>query len=440
MNPPNTPYVRSWTSPGKHASPTRIRFRAGKFRSAGAVKLVVRTAGFNAAATVTAGLGGVIIARTLGPTVRGQYAAITAWFGVMVVMGDMGQQSALCFYVSRQPRLASSYVATARTIMLSGGSLVAIICMAITPLIAHGNFAMLVGYRIAFGTLFLSFIGTSYVVSLQGRDIHRWNLVRLSQPGLSLFALVLFWRIHFLTLAVALEILAGTIVAQAFFAYISCRSLGMAPGHTRIRLVRPLATYGAAQIVASAPTVLNTQLDQLILSQAVPAASLGRYAVAVSLAALPFPLCSAIGNVAFPRLASKRDIDARSYRLQWLAILSSAGVATLILIPLSVGSIWLVPLVFGSGYRSAVPMIWVLAPGSIFIACGQVSGDLLRGRKEPMIVAKAQGIAVIATIIILVTLLPYMGVYAAAVASSVAYGISLFAMLLALRRPKAPQL
>ena len=32
-----------------------------------------------------AGLGGIVIARALGPTIRGEYAAVTAWFGVALI-------------------------------------------------------------------------------------------------------------------------------------------------------------------------------------------------------------------------------------------------------------------------------------------------------------------------------------------------------------------
>jgi O-antigen/teichoic acid export membrane protein len=76
-----------------------------------------------------------------------------------------------------------------------------------------------------------------------------------------------------------------------------------------------------------------------------------------------------------------------------------------------------------------VPLLWLLTPGGIFLACGQVTGDLLRGANRPGLVAAAQGLAAVFTVILLVTLLPSMGVAAAAVASTVAYGIALAAMI-----------
>jgi len=91
--------------------------------------------------------------------------------------------------------------------------------------------------------------------------------------------------------------------------------------------------------------------------------------------------------------------------------------------------------VFGSAYREAVPLLWLLAPGSVFFACGQVVGDLLRGKRQPEAVAWAQGLAAVLTVVLLLALLPFVGVYGAAIASTVAYSVALAAMLRRLRQP-----
>ena len=85
---------------------------------------------FNLATTLAAGLGGIVLARALGPTMRGEYAAITAWFGVTCIVGDLGQPAALCFYVARDPSRAREYVATSRTMMLTTGTLAVIVGIA----------------------------------------------------------------------------------------------------------------------------------------------------------------------------------------------------------------------------------------------------------------------------------------------------------------------
>ena len=414
---------------GTHAAPSRIQLVAATLRWSGVGRSIAQTAGFNVAATAAAGLGGIILARAVGPTVRGEYAAITAWFGIVLLVGGMGQPGALCFHVARDPLRAREYVATSRAMMLTTGTVVLVSGMLLAPVLAHGVAAVSLGYRIAFGASIMAFVGASYTFSLQARDLRRWNVVRVSQPVLSLIAIGVLWRLRLLTLDKALIVLSGTMLLQLGWAYVSCRRTGLVPGHAHAALVRPLAAYGAAQILASSPVALNAQLDQLVLSQAVPPADLGRYAIAVSLTLLPMPFVSAIGNVAFPRLASQARATAATQRMQRLAVLGSAGLATAMLAPLAAVAYWLVPLVFGAGYRGAVPLLWILSPGAVFLACGQVTCDLLRGRNRPIFVAWAQGLAAVFTIVLLFALLPVVGVASAAIASTVAYGVALGAML-----------
>ena len=416
------------------AAGRRRRELASVLRPRGVGRLVARTAGYNVAATAAAGLGGIIVARALGPEMRGEYAAVMAWFGVAFVVGGMGQPAALCFYVARDPGNARSYVATSRAMMLATGITALAGGMLLAPLLARGNPGLTVAYRIAFATTITAFVGASYTSSLQATNLRWWNEVWASQPVLSLAFLAVLWRLRLLTLDAALIVIALTTLLQLGWAYYRCRSADLVPGRVQARLVRPLAGYGMAQIAALTPATLNAQLDQLVLSQVVAPAALGRYAIAVSCSLLPIPLVSAIGNVAFPRLASRQRVDGRAARLQWLGILGSACAAAGALVPLDLAAPWLIPHVFGPGYAGAVPLLWILTPAGVFLACNQVTGDVLRGRKRPLVVARAEGLAAVFTVILLVALLPVVGVYGAAIASAVAYGVALGMMLLSLRR------
>ena len=396
--------------------------------------LVARTAGYNLASAAAAGLGGIIVARALGPELRGEYAAVTAWFGVTLMLGGMGQPAALCFHVARYPGQARAYVATSRAMMLVTGTAVLAGGILLAPLLAHGKPGLVVAYRIAFATSILAFVGASYTFSLQARHLRWWNSVRVSQPVLSLVLLSAACWLRLLTLTTALIVLTGTMLIQLCWAYGRCRSAGLAPGRAQARLVRPLAGYGLSQIVALAPATVNAKLDQLVLSQVVRPAVLAQYAIAVSAAMLPIPLASAIGNVAFPRLAARSRVDGLARRAQWLGIVGSGFVAAAMLVPLDLVAPWLIPFAFGRGYAGVVPLLWVLTPAGVFLACNQVAGDVLRGRNHPLLVARAEGLAAVFTVALLMALLPVVGVYGAAIASAVAYGVSLLMMLMSLLR------
>jgi O-antigen/teichoic acid export membrane protein len=417
------------------ALPTQLQNARAVLRVRTVGATIARTAGFNIAAAGSAALSGIIVARTVGPTVRGEYAAVMAWFGILLVLGEIGQSAAVCFYVAREPQLARGYVATSRTMMCLTGALALACGFVVAPLLAHGIPGLANAYRLAFGGSVIAFIGASYTSSLQAKSIERWNLVRVSQPALLLVAMVALWGTGRLTLDTAIGAVLFTMAVQLGYAYFECLRAGLAPGRVNRNLVRPLARYGLTQFAAITPTAVNYFLDQLLLSQLVPPADLGRYAIAASVTLVPVPLVSAIGNVAFPRLAARRATAVRGNSTALAAVAASAVLATAILLPIAASAYWLIPAVFGPAYRSAVPLIWILTPGGIFLACGQVTGDLLRGLNRPGLVAAAQGLAAVGTATLLIVLLPSTGVEAAAIASTVSYGTALGVMVRWLLRP-----
>jgi len=412
-----------------HALPTRLQVARSTLRNHPIGALIAQTAGFNIASTGTAALGGVILARAMGPGMRGEYAAVTAWFGILLIVGEVGQSAAVCFYVARDPRHARGYVATSRTMMLVTGTVALAAGILLAPALGHGYPGLAEAYRITFAASVIAFIGASYTFSLQARATMPWNLVRLSQPLLGMLGIIVLWRLRLLSLGTAIDTLIVTMAIQLGYAYYWCRRSGLAPGAVQARLVRPLAAYGLSQLVAITPAALNMYLDQLVLSQLVTPADLGRYAIAVSIAMIPAPLVCAIGNVALPRLAAERTVTAHSRQLQRIATAASVVIASAITLPLAVGGTWLIPLVFGPEYAGAVPLLWLLAPGAVFLSCGTVVGDLLRGLNRPRFVATAQGVAAVFTVILLIALLPVLGVAAAAIATSVSYGVALVVMV-----------
>ncbi len=417
-----------------HAAPSQLQVARAALRSRATGGAIARTATFNLLAAGTASVGGVILARAAGPTVRGEYAAVIAWFGVLLIVCDLGQPAALCFYVARDPGNAHGYVATSRAMMLATGAIAIVIGQLLAPVLSRGNPQLADAYRIVFTGSAVAFVASSYTFSLQARSLERWNMVRISQPVLGMAGIILLWRLRLLTLDAAALVMVATLPIQLGLAYRACRVTGLAPGRARMRYVRPLAGYGLTQMAALTPATVNLFLDQLVLSQTVPAADQGRYAVAVSITMIPVPLVMAIGNVAFPRLAAQRVVTARSHGLQRTAVLASVAVATAILLPAAAGASWLIPLVLGAAYRGSVPLLWILTPGGIFLACSQVVGDLLRGRSRPAFVAGSQGLAAIFTVVLLFALLPLVGVAAAAIATTVAYGVALAAMIRCLWR------
>ena len=297
---------------GAHAAPSRIQLLATTVRWPGIGRSIARTAGFNAASTAAAGLGGIILARAVGPTVRGEYAAITAWFGVALMIGGMGQPAALCFYVARDPLRAREYVATSRAMMLTTGTIVPDRRDPAGPSSGARHRCGLARLPdcvrhfdrgIRRGELYLLTAGT------RPAPVERSE----GQPARA--------QRHCHWCAVAAEVAdPGQCAGSSFRHHGAAAWLGLRelparqprPWPCACQLIRPLAVYGAAQIAALTPATLNAQLDQLVLSQTVSAADLGRYAIAVSLTLAPASFCVGNWQRGFPAPGSARPSYGRN--------------------------------------------------------------------------------------------------------------------------------
>ncbi len=413
MNAAVRPYLERWRTPSLR-------------------RTVASTALVNIGLTVAAAASGIYLARVLGPAGRGDYAALSSWFGLMLTIGAVGQPAATTYYVASLADRRRDVVATSRTLMLVVGFSLVGVMAALAPLLAHGDHQLTVNYWIVFLSGVPAFAGSSYSFALQAASIPVWNLMRASQPIAYLVLVVAVGLAGALDLRLACQLLLATVTGQAMLSYVLCRRLGLTGGRSSRVLGGHLLRYGLSQVASTAPATLNARLDQLVLSQTVRSASLGQYAVAVTLTGLAVPVVSALGNVLFPRMAAERDRTRRDAIVRQ-AVVSSLVLAVVVVGLLTATAYLVVPLLFGEAFRDAVPLVWILAPGGVFLASSQVCGDLLRGQGRPIAVAWAQVAGVVITIVGLAVLLPWLGVPGAAAVSTVAYAVTWLMLLRSLR-------
>jgi O-antigen/teichoic acid export membrane protein len=399
----------------------------------------IRTATvFSIVGNAAAACGGLVGARYLGPALKGDYAAAMAFFAVGLVLGELGQQAAIVYYVAHDGGRAADYVRTSRNIMLVTGSLVAVAGVLLAPLLADGRSNETLAIRILFLSSPIAFVDGSFTYALQAQNIRRWMVALVVQPITYLIFIVIGAASGWLDLISAALIVAGSLLAQAIVAAAFCQHEGLLHGrHDRV-LGRRVIVYGTSQLLTTTPTTVNTNLDQLILSQTVPIAGLGQYALASSLTTIATPLVGPIGMVLFPRLAAGHESGSRSRLVQRRAVLVTVAVSGVVMLALAATAGTLVPLAFGHRFRPAVELIWIMAPAGVFVCVNRVAADLLRGRGRPLSAALAQGVGAVLTIAMLAILIPAFGVVGAAVTTSVTYGVTSVVMILALTRKDRP--
>lgn len=403
-------------------------------RQSGMARATARTAGFDVFATGLAAFISMLIAAVLGATGRGEYAAIMAWFGLVLMAGEVGQTSATCYFASREPHRAADWLATSRALMLVSGAATVVVGLVLAHLLGGGREDLTWSYRIAFVVCAINYIAMCYLGGLQARAMSRWNVARTAQSVFFLAGVLALMLTDSMSVPNTMLAFAAAVAAYTVLTYALSATSGLAGGAVRTSMVAPLLRFGSTQMAALAPLAVNSRLDQIVLAQVVPAADLGRYAVAVGLASLAVPFAGAIGHVAFPRLASTTPIPGGAARFQRRALLSSAAVSCVVLLPICVFAPSLIQWFLGDDFRGSAEIMWVLAPGGVFLSCGYVAGNLLKGRGRPGHVARAYIVGSVVMVVALFGLLNQLGVLAAALASSIGYLTSFGMMASRLRR------
>lgn len=368
-------------------------------------------------AVALSSINGLIIARILGPAGKGDFAAVSAYFGLSILVFELGIGSSVVYFISKQRETRADVVHTAVVALLPLGILAALTAE-IVGLSMHGGTS---GRASAFMVLpiaiLASFVSTPPTSALQSLDIGQWNRLRLTQPVIFLVLTVGAEFSTTLSVTLVVNLLSVSLILQTAWTWHVSNQLQIRRGRFDTQFLRPMLRFGTSNVAATAPNALNSRVDQLILAVMVPASALGQYSVAVSISILATPLVTAFGYVAFPRLA-------RGERIR--DTIKSATRGSLLLSIVICGMIaacgpWLVPLVLGPAYHSVSVLLLILAPGAAVVAVNQVLGDILRGLGRPGLVARCEWLGLVCTIIGLVLFVPRWGAVGAAATSTVTY-------------------
>jgi O-antigen/teichoic acid export membrane protein len=395
----------------------------------GYLRTVAIAASSNATVQILGTGSGLALAYLLQPEGRGAYAAVLAWSGALSVIGALGIPAALCYFVALGDRRAD-VLRTGQSLVFGLSFGATLVGLAATPLLARDNHELALAYAIGFLSLPVTFLSGTWIFALQGADMRRWAGVRLAHPVAYLALLAVLYGLDALTVPWVVAAVTASAAVQSLVAYRAWKRVSPGRGAFDRRLASPLTAYGLRTLAAQAPFLLNSRVDQLVLSVAVPLEDLGVYAVAVSVTLLVFPLTSAFGNVALPRIARENRTDPRAAQVTWrLAVVGSLVIGGLGAAAVAALTPVVFPIVFGDSYEGVEVLVYILAPGAVLLGLNHVLGDVLRGYDQALLVARAEGVAAVVTLVLMAALIPSLGATGAAIGSTCSYGVSA-AMLL----------
>jgi O-antigen/teichoic acid export membrane protein len=404
---------------------TKVDLSPGERQRRAFASHLTTTAAAQALSLALGVLTGVLVARLLGPTGRGELAALILWPTALVFLAAMGINQAIVFYTGRKA-FSLPELWTASTVIGLGQSALALLAGLIiipTALRHYPHNVQILSLAVMTISPFI-ILGGYPANLLQGRlELGSFSLIQLAAPSVYALSLAILTLLHRVNLrnVVICQVIASVLAFVFGYSLLLRRvelRLSWHPGAC-LGLLR----FGWKTELGNVTNYVNRSVDQLILSVFVPPHDLGLYVVAATVAlALNF-LPQAAGIVALAAGSNANVTDAttvigRSFRAS-LCWLLGGYAAVFIAAPL------LITRVFGPAYSGSILPCRILLPGAVAVGINQVLYDGARALGDPALASYSEGFAALVTIASLCVLIPWLGFVGAAIASTLAYVSSL---------------
>jgi O-antigen/teichoic acid export membrane protein len=390
-------------------------------------RVVARLTGANLLIVAFAVVTSPILTRTLGPSGRGEVAAVFAVVGISPWISDLGITSFLGRERARGTQPLGELLGSITPIVLITSLVGVAAAVPLAHLLGQGRPVVVEFIEIGLFVLPLN----AFLQILLGVVVgeQRWRfvmLVKILNSGGTAAAIVTLSLLGSLTVTtVAITYVTAGVLANVPLLIVLRKSRPW-------RFLRPTARTGLAFGLRSWLSTLanlgNASLDQVLMAGLVSSRQLGLYALAVTLSTTTSALVGATVNALFPRVAAgESQLAARACRVTVLLV-GLSGVAIGVTSPI------VVPFVFGHAFSAAIPMLIVLLCATLFFVPSQVLGSALVAAGNPSATARAQIAGLVVTVPALILVLPVWGGIGAAWVSLGAYAVTFAIILVAARK------
>jgi O-antigen/teichoic acid export membrane protein len=375
----------------------------------------------------------VVIARLLGPEGRG----ITALYAAAVSLGyaflSLGLSPAILYFVSRREQTARQALEVALCITLGAIAVTALTVLAIVPLLDTSFEADGLPYWLALVAMpgVVQHTALESVLRAQQRFLAR-NAVEILLPSTILTSLIVIELTAGLTVDSAIYAWSLAYVPTVMVGYLlvgrSNWPRGLAPLKTLLTSLR----FGVQAQLSNLFQLLNYRLDSYLVLLFVNTAGVGLYAVGVSMSEGLWFIANSVSIVLLVNLtAADESYAARMAPIVCRNTLLVTGIAA---IAVAVVAPVVIPVLFGSDFDEAVVPFLCLLPGTVALAGTKILASYVFSRGKPMINSWIALATLVTTVSGDFALIPFFEVTGAAIATSIAYGVSLTLTALAYRK------
>ena len=364
---------------------------------------------------------GIVVARVLGPELKGQAALLSTITEFLFMGGSLGLGSAFSYYIAKEYYPSRQILTFALFSSLILGSIVIGAFYVTMPL--HAGVWEGVPKGLVFGAALLAVVSIylnylSRIIVGYGR-IYAMNVGGIASSLTNLIAVILLLVVcNFGINGVLGAFWLSAAVQSAVLLYFLKDDLPLARFWVG-NLMRDSFSYGIKSQSLLLINFLNYRLDMLLLKHFTDSTSVGYYSLAVGMAEMMWMVPNAVVAPLFSGIAAS-DAKDRS-----LVTLRTVRWSIVFLCILAIGGIvfgqLFIKLLYGESYLpSYMPFLWLL-PGICLFPLFKLLVVDLAARGKPGLGTISSATALIVNIIANIIMIPRMGASGAALATSFSY-------------------
>ncbi len=395
----------------------------GSFKSGVALTFATRILMF------VGGVGSsVVVARWLGPEGLGTLAVLNVTVALALQIGCAGLPSANTYFIARDRRTLGPVWANAIIFALTGGSLLALLVVALAglrPALFGGvstNLLAIAAISVPFQLLTL--LGLNVLLAMD--RIGLMNLLDSMAPLLALFIAIVVLVIlrANLTMLVSLNTVAAIVLSLSLLltvARLFARQKERRSCRPDFSLLKEMLVYGVKFYTSIMASVVIFRSDLLIVNHFRGAVEAGVYAVASQVSFLLLLMPGVMASMLFPRVASRQDPRGEfAVRVTRHA----SAVMFAICIAAAAASFGL-PLVYGVRFADSTLQLLILLPGIYLVGIESVLVQHFTGTGLPAAIPVFWLITLAINVGLNLALVPAFGARAAAAISTLSYALIL---------------
>lgn len=369
---------------------------------------------------------GIIVARYLGPENYGLMNYVISYVALFQVFAFFGLDNIEIRETARTPEQYETIVGTAFTIKAILAVITVLLVIATSWMLEtdSSTTALAALYSVSVIANTLTVIRNYFTAKVQNEPVVKSEIAQtLIGASIKVGLLLAHAPLPWFVAASAFDVvLLGMGYCVSYRRHVGALS------HWRFdpKLATNLLKESFPLLLTSAAVIIYQRIDQVMIGQIIDKESVGFFSVASRLVEILIYLPMILVQTVTPILVQAREKSEHDYRDKAQRFMNVTLWGTLLVaIPMSLCSYWIILLLFGQAYLTAVPILQVLSFKAVSVALSTTAGHMIivEGLQRVAILRDTFGCLV--CILLNLLLLPHYGVLAAAfvaIASNVAAG------------------